>query len=256
MEPHTRGAALKWPRSRALSAKEAKHTLDTTQHSLDHKLSGRTLSEAFDLVDGSVLLLFDNGKGRLHRSKEELQAALKQLGQRARQGPESVCRDLPHGQAFAEQVPQLVRLLPAKLNLGAAQLDGTEASLDAVDTALHRMRHRKMLRPDVFAALTAYVGEVIRNVTKGRWEMRRGSDFEQTWEPWIVDTSGRIYAPFNIYKELLEYGRSGSLRVFVQWELAYGTQQANDAAFQVTVLLPHPEQPRRDDRKDPKDKKH
>ena len=84
------------------------------------------------------------------------------------------------------------------------------------------MRPERMLDPDVFAALTAYVGEVIRDATKGRWEMRRASDSEKTWEPWIVDPSGRSYAPFNIYKELLEYGRSASLRVFVQWELGTG----------------------------------
>jgi hypothetical protein len=136
-----------------------------------------------------------------------------------------VCSDLPQGHAFAEQVPQLISGLPAHLKLDAARLDGTEASLDAVDKALRRMSHQRMLNPQVWAALTAYVGEVIRKATNGRWEMRRASDSEKTWEPWIVAPSGRSYAPFKIYKELLEYGRSASLRVFVQWELARGSQQ-------------------------------
>ncbi len=147
---------------------------------------------------------------------------LDEIEQLARKGPHSPCRDLPQGQSFAEQVPDLVRGLPAQLKLDPAQLDGTETSLDAVDKTLRRMRPERMLDPDVFAALTAYVGEVIRDATKGRWEMRRASDSEKTWEPWIVDPSGRSYAPFNIYKELLEYGSSASLRVFVQWELGTG----------------------------------
>jgi hypothetical protein len=216
---------LKWPKSRALSAREAKRILESTQHSLDRVLSQRILCEAFDLADGGVLLLFENGRGRLYESKVELQTALEGEEQKARRGPVSVCSDLPQGQAFAEQVPQLISGLPAHLKLDAARLDGTEASLDAVDKALRRMSHQRMLNPQVWAALTAYVGEVIRKATNGRWEMRRASDSEKTWEPWIVAPSGRSYAPFKIYKELLEYGRSASLRVFVQWELARGSQQ-------------------------------
>jgi len=39
-----RGAALNRPKSRALSAKEAKRILETTQHSVNTELSGVTLS--------------------------------------------------------------------------------------------------------------------------------------------------------------------------------------------------------------------
>jgi hypothetical protein len=213
---------LKWPKNRALRAKEAQRVLDTTPHSPDRELSSSTLSEAFALADGGILLLFEDGKGRLYESRDELRAMLEQVEQRALQGPASPCRDLPQGRAFAEQVAQLVLRLPALLKMDASQLDGTKASLDNVDKALWRMSPQRMLDPGVFAALTAYVGEVIRNVTKGHWEMRRASDSEKTWEAWIVDPSGHGYAPFKIYKELLEYGRSASLRVFVQSELGHG----------------------------------
>jgi len=57
---------LKPAKSRALSAREAKRIVKTTKHSLDAEISRQTLSEAFDLADGSVLLLFDDGKGRLY----------------------------------------------------------------------------------------------------------------------------------------------------------------------------------------------
>jgi hypothetical protein len=69
---------------------------------------------------------------------------------------------------------------------------------------------------------------MIRRATNGRWEMRRRLDSEETWEPWILDQSGRSYAPFKIYKELLEYGHSGSLRVFVACELRGGVQQFHE----------------------------
>lgn len=219
LSDRSRRYVLKRPKSKALPVKGVDRVLDTTEHSLNEGLSRKVLAQAFDLADGGLLLVFESGKGRLYASKDEFQVVFDELERQARQGPVSICRDLHQGRAFAEQVPQLVRRLPTQLNIDASQLDGTEASLDKVDEALRRIRPQRFLRPEVFASLTAYVGEVICNATKGRWEMRQGSDPENTWEPWVVDPSGRTYAPFKIYKELLEYGRSGSLRVFVTWEL-------------------------------------
>src|SRR5262249_55086329 len=135
----SQGADLKPPRSRALSARQAKRILKTTKYSLDAEISRQTLSEAFDLADGSVLLLFDDGKGRLYESKIELRAMLDALEREAKRGPVSIGNYLPQGQAFAGQVPQLVSELPALLHLRAAELDGSEASLDKVDKALRRM---------------------------------------------------------------------------------------------------------------------
>jgi hypothetical protein len=73
--------------SRALSAREAKRILESTQHSLDRVLSQRILCEAFDLADGGVLLLFENGRGRLYESRVELQTALEGEEEKARRGP-------------------------------------------------------------------------------------------------------------------------------------------------------------------------
>jgi len=211
------GATLKQPKSRVVSAREAKRILKTTKHSLDPEVSPLALADAFDLADGSVLVLFEDGKGRLWESKDELRAMLDCSERRAKRGPVSAASDLPQG--FVEQVPQLVAQLPKLLKLDAADLDGSKSSLNKVDKALRRMDPGRLVAPDVFAALTAYVGEVIRKATNGRWEMHQASDSEETSEPWVVDPSGFRYAPFHIYKELLEYGTSGSLRAFVEWEL-------------------------------------
>src|SRR5215471_3532951 len=151
------GAAVKRPKSRAVSAYEAERILKKTKHSFDAELSRQTLSEAFDLADGGVLLLFDDGNGRLYESKSELQAIMTEGERRAARGPQSLCHDFPQGQAFAEQIPQLVRQLAKELKLDPAQLDGSEKSLDKVDKALWRMDTERALSPDVFAPLTAYV---------------------------------------------------------------------------------------------------
>jgi len=211
---------LKRPKSRSVSAKEVRHVLETTQHSLDQGLSRVCLCQVFDLASGGALLLFDNGKGRLYESIDELRAMIAEVEREARSGPRSVCRDMPQGQDFAEQVPELVRQLATLLKIEPAELDGTAASLDKVDEGIHRLRPQKLLSPEVFAPLTAYVGEVIRSATQGRWEMRRGLNVDKSWEPWIVDPSGRSCAPFAIYKDLLEYGKSASLRGWVAGTLA------------------------------------
>lgn len=196
------GAAMKTPKSRAVSAREIERILKKTKHSLDAELSRQTLSQAFDLAGGRVLILLEDGNGRLYESKKELQAMLDEVERRAARGPESICHDFPQGRAFAEQIPQLVRQLGKQLHLDPARLDGSEESLDAVDKAIWRMKPERALSPDVFAPLTAYVGEVLRKATNGRWEMRQASDVDKTWEPWIVDPSGRSCPPFLIYKEL------------------------------------------------------
>ena len=213
-------SVLKRPKSRSVSAKELRRVLETTQHLLDEELSGVGLCQVFDLASGGALLVFENGKGRLYESIEEFRAMIEEAEREARRGPKSICSELDQGQDFAEQVPELVRQLATLLKIDPGQLDGSEASLVKVDEGLRRLQPQKILTPEVFAMLTAYVGEVIRNATQGRWEMRRRSDANRAWEPWIVDPSGRSCAPFAIYKDLLEYGSSANLRGWVAGTLA------------------------------------
>ena len=211
---------LKRPKSKSVSAKEVRRVFETTQSSINEELSRVCLCQVFDLSSGGVLLLFETGRGRLYESQNDLRALIEEIEGEAGRGPKSVCRDLPQGQRFAQQVPELVHQLAMLLNIEPAQLDGSELSLDKVEKALRRWRPEEILAPEVFGLLTAYVGEVIRNATHGRWEMRLGSDVDRTWEPWIVDPSGRSCAPFSIYKDLLEFGSRISLRGWVAGTLA------------------------------------
>jgi hypothetical protein len=62
--------------------------------------------------------------------------------------------------------------------------------------------------------LTAYVGEVIRRQVNGSWEVRTTREGTRH-EPDIVDPTGGRYGLLRIYKQLLEYGRTASMRTFV-----------------------------------------
>lgn len=208
---------MKRPKSKAIPATEVRRLFEATKHTADGELSRKCSCQVFDLGDGRALIVFENGKGRLYESKAALSSMLDEV---ERQSPVSPFRKLlPQGATFPEQVPKLVRDLPAHLGLDAAELNGSEASLGKIDQVLWRLGtsriFSRILTPEVFAPLTAYVGEVIRSATGGRWEMRCGSDGE-TWEPWIVDPTGRYYAPFAIFKELHEHGKSASIRGFVR----------------------------------------
>ena len=70
---------------------------------------------------------------------------------------------------FLRDVEALAKSLGPRLRLPDEALDGTLASLDAVDKALRRIPWAKRPVPDLVTPLVAYVGEVLRRVSGGRW---------------------------------------------------------------------------------------
>src|SRR5215470_10545300 len=76
------------------------------------------------------------------------------------------------GQAFIEAVPQLIQQLPVKLRLKSVSLDRSLASLDHIDRSTARLGGPECLvDPAVLAPIVAYLGEVMREATSGRWEV-------------------------------------------------------------------------------------
>ena len=154
---------MKRPKSKSLSAKETRRILETTQHKVSDELSRACLCQVFDLDTGGSLLLFENGKGRLYKSADELRALISEVELQARKGPTSIASELlPQGHAFADQIQQLISQLGTLFKTDSGQLDASEASLNKVDEGLRKLRRQQLLTPEVFAPLTAYVGEVIR----------------------------------------------------------------------------------------------
>lgn len=198
---------------RRVSAKATLQLLDRAQ-TLDREMSRELMCNVYALADGSALLVFDDGSGILHESYSGLLARHRDNVQRSNQQHNDIADLLPHGEKFAVTVPDLIRDLPLYLRLDASVLDYSETSLVAIDKAIRKIDFKELLTPDVFASLTAYVGELMRRMVDGRWHMELDRD-GRTWIPWIVDSAGSRYAPARIYKELLEHGRSVSMRSFV-----------------------------------------
>jgi hypothetical protein len=146
------------------------------------------------------LLVHDNGTGTLC-DREALLASVRRPSATLQH---ILVNLLPDARHFPEQVPALVNRLQKLLHVRRAELDGTEGSLALVDQAVAERCPRWGQRDaELFAALVAYVGEVIRRREPfSRWEVRRGWDGD-CWEPWVRSPGGVSYAPFElVYGEL------------------------------------------------------
>lgn len=185
-------------KSRGLSAKQVRELLADNPVP-DPKVAGLTFAGAYRFADDRVMIVFEDGKGRLHESRAAL---LTMLGAVDAQKPVSPFGSLlPQGRDFPAAAPALA----AELGLS---IPGGVRDLDAL---VHRIGPANCRTPPVFAQLVAYAGETIIAVRGGSWHPRLAAD-ETTWEPWIIDAHHREHAPFGIvYKELAEWTRTSSL---------------------------------------------
>ncbi len=76
---------------------------------------------------------------------------------------------LPPIDDFLRDVEAHARSLGPRLRIPDEALDGTVASLGAVDKALKRIPWIERQVPDLVTPLVAYVGEVLRRASGGRW---------------------------------------------------------------------------------------
>jgi hypothetical protein len=70
---------------------------------------------------------------------------------------------------FLRDVDKLASGLAKVLHIPEAALDRSVESIDLVDKALLRVTIAKRMTPEIFAPVTAYLGEVMRLVCDGRW---------------------------------------------------------------------------------------
>jgi hypothetical protein len=185
-------------KSRGVTANQVRDLL-ARQPSPDPEVAALTFARAYRFDDGRVLLVQEDGKGRLHESRTALLAMLGEIDARKPVSPFGAL--LPEGRDFAEAAAALA----AEAGLPVP------AGLSELDDAVRRIGVAKCRRPPVFGQLVAYAGETIIAACGGAWQMRTAPD-GTTWEPWVVDGTGREHAPFGIvYKELAEWGPSSSL---------------------------------------------
>lgn len=168
--------------------------------------------DAYTLSDGRVLIVFEDGQGILYPSREQVNALLSTVEKMAAIPPEHPAKKLlPQGKEFVNHVPQLLESLASLLNIEPSVLDKSEKSLDLVEQTVSETGARTFLNPQRLPMLVAYVGEVIRAIRNGKWQMFYDQNTE-TWEPMIVDPEGRLYQPFALVYQELRRGRQGSIR--------------------------------------------
>jgi hypothetical protein len=169
------------------------------------------VKEIYTNSDGRVLEVLDAEmqNGNLYNSIEAWMFRLKQYTSISNNPyPKHILHDkLPQGQTFADEVPSLIQHLSEELKVNISKLNGSEASLELIDEGIRKKGRKKCLNAEVFPALLAYIGEVIRQAVQGCWDVRPTDDPE-VWEPWIIDNNGKAYAPFiTLYDELYDAPR-------------------------------------------------
>jgi hypothetical protein len=137
-----------------------------------------TFYPAHVLADGRVLLYMpDDLYGSLYPSRavvEELNRELMELERKAAEQIAARCPDpclelLPPIDDFLRDVDAHAASLGKTIKAADEALDRSVASLDAVDKALKRIPRAKRPVPEILTPLVAYVGEVMRKASGGRW---------------------------------------------------------------------------------------
>jgi len=163
---------------RRVSAKEVRE-LSKLAWVPDETLS-TYISEARVLPDGRVLyvsLLVGTKTGSLFPSRAPAEEMKRRLEETRRQMVEQAAGRTPHPAVtllppiddFLRDVEAHARSLGPRLRIPDEALDGTVVSLGAVDRALKRIPRADRPVADLVTPLVAYIGEVLRRATGGRW---------------------------------------------------------------------------------------
>jgi len=203
----------KVPGARTVPAKEALE-LSALPWVRDEELSSDT-SEARVLPDGRVLLYRGKGqRGNLYPSRESLTQMLGKVAEelaKVRSGITPAHTLLPPIDDFLRDVEAHAKSLGPRLRIPDEVLDGTPESLDAVDKALKRIPWAKRQVPDLVTPLVAYLGEVMRKGSGGKWSTSQSPGHEN--EPMITASGGRLFQPFaSVFLPMVEPSRRIPLR--------------------------------------------
>jgi hypothetical protein len=140
---------------------------------VDQELSRLGRAEVRILPDGRVLhKLVSDRRGTTWPSREayaEWWRNAEEEAAKARSAPHPAVALLPPIDDFLRDVEAHARSLGPRLRIPDEALDGSVASLGAVDKALKRIPRAERPVADLVTPLVAYVGEVLRRASGGRW---------------------------------------------------------------------------------------
>ena len=193
---------------RMVSKKVVQTLLQDNQWVVDKGLSTQN-TPTYRYVDGRLLIVFDEGKGRLIESSEsqafiDMVEATKVYIKENPHGRHILVDRLPQGAAFVEHVPNLIAELPKLLNLSPEDLDFSQASLVTIDAKLKKQGRAKSINPPLFPALVAYVGEMYNRKTGSKWYIRHDTVDNRVWEPWLVHKERVCNLACNLFDALNE----------------------------------------------------
>lgn len=172
-----------------ISFEEANTMLKEKRGILNLEFTKPSLSEVFNLSDGSVLV-FGKKACFIYDSEEDVRKLMK-LGPRKI----SILYNLNY---YGEKLPFMIEDANIKLSnvlrIPLTKLDFTERSLDEIDTVLIDMQttgqiSKEELKKNIVYFII-YSGEVFINTYKGNWNMVLDSD-QQTWLPYILDQNNK-----------------------------------------------------------------
>ena len=157
-----------------------------------------------------VLVLAWNGKGGMLFSDKE--TVYRVVSDPDTLKPRHMLRGLfSYGKDFPARSKSLAERFIAEISVRLEQaIDATSMeSLGFLDRYVSLTGAKKLLQPEPFAGLLAYVGETVMRNHSMQWRMVNVDD--DLWEPWLVDDAGNRYAIFAaLYKELYEYRKGRS----------------------------------------------
>jgi hypothetical protein len=155
-----------------------------------------TFGPAHVLEDGRVLQ-YSRGEtsGTLYPSREAIEEMNRRLAiternaieQHATGLPDPCLKLLPPFDDFIRDVDTYAKGLGKAIKAREEALDGSLASLDVVDKALRRIPRVDRPVPEILTPLMAYVGEMMRKATGGRWSKRPAPPHEERVPIYDVD---------------------------------------------------------------------
>jgi len=207
------------PKGRFLKKSEAKRLLAQGGWTPDpENTSTGMIAHVSD--QGELLFVIDHAPSVLYESRAEIMR-LRAWNDTQPWGRHVLEGLLPQGAHFVEAVPSLIDGLAKRLGIPREALDGSWRSLHLVDDAINkktRSRSYILKRPNYFAEIIAYCGEVLRKASGGEWVLNDLGN--GTFEPLIIKGDRQMNPYIEAYKNIHERERGGiSLAVYVSVEL-------------------------------------
>jgi hypothetical protein len=206
-----------------ISRAEAQHLLSDADWVFDQSLSDQ-------LVRGHKVYVHANGQvmdvfyviADLYDSKLTFDQKLEMYKKGERYTHQHVLSQrLPDGRIFVNLIDELIVRLPKIFSLPTDLFDLSLDSLTTLDNAIENYGKAHCLEPYVFSSLVAYIGEIMRLQINGQWEVHLSEQDQETWEPWLRDSEGRVCNSFIVLFDELTESDKVTLRGSVPVEINF-----------------------------------